>query len=87
MTAAGPNTPAAGLLQHNAQAAEMPSIPAMYDPTSSLVGALDDSEEPKTLQDLEEFQRMQQNYRDVEDKQAFLQNRQRSPYQPFNFYG
>lgn len=85
--AAGANNPAAAMLQHNAQAPDMPSIPAMYDPTSSLVGALDDSEEPKTLEDLEEFQKMQQNYRDVADKQAFLQNRQRSPYQPFNFYG
>lgn len=78
--AAGVSNPAAAMLQSNAQAAPMtPSLP-MFDPRSSAApkGVLAEPEES------EETKTIKQSYKDVQDKQAFLQNRQR---QPFNFYG
>ena len=74
---AGVNNPAMAMLQSNAQAAPTTPQLSTFNPLSS-VGALEEPTES------EEAKQIRESYEAVADKQAFLQNRQR---QPFNFYG
>lgn len=77
----GVSNPALAMLQSNAQAA--PNTPALRtnDPTSNDLPMLAEPTEPE---ESEEMQNINRPYDEVADKQAFLRNRQR---QPFNFFG
>lgn len=75
---AGVSNPALAMLQSSAQAAPIAPALTTYNPTSNDLPILTETE------DSDELKTIKKRYDEVADKQAFLQDRQR---QPFNFFG